>query len=699
MIFTEFDSVVKNVSSLRNMVRATFLSAKDNPKAYEKDWEKLVVELRDLLKDPKLKLQFPNIDDSVLYSDDSLGVSNGKANELYGYFSNKTKSTPLVKQDRPEKFIEPNKPMYRIFEIDDMKEIKGLTSEYIVQEKYDGLRIQIHKFDNKVKIYTFNAQDITDKMSKCVKILEDRVFPNCILDAEAVMYNDGKPLVRADTLAHINKKITEEADIRAHVFDIMYFEDKSIVGDKLEERIAILMKNFSANADECVLFPNKSNTRDADSLSEIEEYAMQIMDNPASEGVVIKDAKSSYVIGKKKNPKWIKWKKFVDLDVMVLDKTENKNGTFGYTMGIGPVEEDSIKVVEMEGDFYMNVGKTTNTKESVEIGTIIRVTADEIMGNPKKGFSLFNTKFHEIPEVKLPDKLITLEFLTTGTKKSLGDYTIEALTKSYEITDGIHGSAKLNTELNLDGFIFHGFKDNNLMSKNASVNIDFWKEELKEAYGKDNGRFFIFVKQLLVEYGTLSSNDIFSRTFKHDEKMMNRLFGSDEKAEKKMKQRLMKAGENYGIEFSNDKFTHNDDMLQKAKSKKAEFELWTTGNGYLHFLIIYEGKKMCWEIEVKGEKEIYDFLAEAGKYPCKPVKKSNKETLLERGPMVMGAQRKGYHEYILNGKETKTKLHCRYLPVKDKEMWLAWTGYETKPAPKSSDSGLTNIYEDDSADE
>tara|TARA_R110000803_G_scaffold56289_5_gene113576 strand:+ start:1291 stop:3381 length:2091 start_codon:yes stop_codon:yes gene_type:complete len=696
MIFTHFDSIVKNVSSLRNMVRSTFLSARDNPKAYEKDWEELVVELRELLKDPQLKQEFPNIDDSVLFADESLGVSTGKAGELYGFFNNDSSPVTLVKQDRPEKFIEPNKPMYRIFEIDDMKEIKGLTSDYIVQEKYDGLRIQIHKFDNKVKIYTFNAQDITDKMPKCVKILEDRVFPNCILDAEAVMYNEDKPLVRADTLAHINKKITEEADIRAHVFDIMYFEDKSIVGDKLEERIMILMKNFSANADECVLFPNKSNTREADSLAEIEEYSRDIMNNPASEGVVIKDAKSSYVIGKKKNPKWIKWKKFVDLDVIVLDKTENKNGTFGYTMGIGPVEEDSVKAVEMEGDFYMNVGKTTNTKESVEVGTIIRVTADEIMGNPKKGFSLFNTKFHEIPEVKLPDKLITLEFLTTGAKKSLGDYTIEALTKSYEITDGIHGSAKLHTDVDLEGFIFHGFKDQNLMSKNALVDIDFWKQELKEAYGKDNGRFFVFVKQLLIEYGTLSSNDIFIRATKHDPKMINRLFGNTEKSENKMKERLMKAGDNYGIVYSSGKFSHDDDVLVKAETQKAEFELWVAKNGYLHFVIIYKGKQMCWEIQVKGEKEIYDFLGEAGKYPCKAIKIIDKETLLERGSMIMGAQRKGYHEYILNGKETKTKLHCRYLPVKDKEMWLAWTGYETKPAPKSSDAGLFNIYEDDS---
>ena len=63
----------------------------------------------------------------------------------------------------------------------------------------------------------------------------------------------------------------------------------------------IMMQNFSSLSDEYLVFPNKKNTREADSLEEIEEYAKEIMQNPTSEGVVIKDSKSSYVIGKKKN--------------------------------------------------------------------------------------------------------------------------------------------------------------------------------------------------------------------------------------------------------------------------------------------------------------------------------------------------------------------------------------------------------------
>ena len=48
-------------------------------------------------------------------------------------------------------FIIPNKPMYRIFSVDDIKELKGFSGQWVVQEKYDGMRIQLHKLDNSIK--------------------------------------------------------------------------------------------------------------------------------------------------------------------------------------------------------------------------------------------------------------------------------------------------------------------------------------------------------------------------------------------------------------------------------------------------------------------------------------------------------------------------------------------------------------------
>jgi len=681
------------------MMGSKYLNAIDNPNDNQ-DWEDLVIQLREYLEDPQIKEAFPNIDTSILYSDKTLNVDNKKANQLYRLISGKGSPTPLVKEDKKNKFVVPNKPMYRIFEIEDMNEINGFTGEYVVQEKYDGLRVQLHKFDNKVTIYSYTGKDITDKMGKAVEILKKREFPNCILDGEAILHKDNEPLIRADTLAHINKKgIESEGEIKIYIFDIMYFEDESTVSEKLEERLKILMQNFAVQSDEYLVFPNKSNTRDADSLKEIEEYAMEIMNNPTSEGVVIKDAKSSYVIGKKKNPKWIKWKKFVDLDVVVLETKENKDGTFNYKMGIGPVDEDTKKVQELEKEYYMFVGKTTNTKIQAEVSDIIRVKIDEVQGNSKKGYSLYNANVVEKPETTQPDKLVTLEFLTKDGKKSLSDYTVEALKKSYTVTDGVHGLAKFEGELDLEGFTFYGFTDNNLMAKNAELDIDIWKDELRVAYGKDNGRFFTYIQQVLRD-GPANIESLTKKVTEHDKDLTNRLFGGNN-SQDKILQRLKKGGETYGIIYDkrNKMFSFDDIIINKAENKpKGKFEIWHREDKTLNFVIKYKEGEMSWHIKVDNEEEIYDLLGEAGKYPASVDKNPDKEKLLERGSLIFGANRDGYHEYILDGPETKGKIHFRVLPVKDKEMWLAWTGYETKPAPESSNKGLLNITDDKYSD-
>ena len=71
-------------------------------------------------------------------------------------------------------FIVPNKPMYRIFDIKDIEELKGFSGEWYVQEKYDGMRIQLHKIDNSIKVFSYNKKNITDKCKDIVKELKDK---------------------------------------------------------------------------------------------------------------------------------------------------------------------------------------------------------------------------------------------------------------------------------------------------------------------------------------------------------------------------------------------------------------------------------------------------------------------------------------------------------------------------------------------
>ena len=69
-----------------------------------------------------------------------------------------------------------------------------------------------------------------------------------------------------------------------------------------------------------------------------------------------------------------------------------------------------------------------------------------------------------------------MELLSQDTKKSL-NYTVEAFEKENKLTDHIHGEANLIIKYDLDGFTLYGYEENNLMSKNATMDIDMWKQQ------------------------------------------------------------------------------------------------------------------------------------------------------------------------------------------------------------------------------
>jgi len=407
-----------------------------------------------------------------------------------------TKSEGGIEEKSVSHFIIPNKPMYRIFDIDDINELKGFSGNWYVQEKFDGMRVQLHKLDGKVSIYSYNEKDITDKCEAQVEELKKKEYGDCIFDAELVLFDKDEPLHRADTIAHVFKGKYKDAKLRCHVFDIIRHEAQTLTDEELEDRMTTLFNNYSAKTGEAIAFPSKKDTRQADNLKDIEKYAKDMMDNPSSEGVVIKDSTSTYYIGTKKNPKWIKWKKFVDLDVIVLEKKKTKSNLFSYTVGVGPITEEMNGLTEINKTKYLGVGKALNTKISVDVGDIIRVKVDEVK-KKGEGFSLFSAKVIEIPEVEHPDKLVTLELLSKDTKKSL-NYSVEsALTKGIKITDHIHGETNVIVKSDLDGFTIYGFEENNLMSKNAVMDIDMWKSQVEEIMKSKQSDLTVAVFQYL----------------------------------------------------------------------------------------------------------------------------------------------------------------------------------------------------------
>ncbi len=616
-------------------------------------------------------------------------------------------------------FLIPNKPMYRIFDLDDMKAIKGLSGEYVVQEKYDGMRIQIHKFENKVTIYSYNKKDITDKCPEQVEKMEKKAFGDCILDAELLLFKGEESLHRADVITHIFKKKLEGATLRAHAFDVMKHEGKDLTDETLKERINIMLYQYAQHSSDALAFPSKKDTRIADSMEEVGEYAKKIMEMPTAEGVVIKDIESTYYIGKKKNPKWIKWKNYVDLDVMVLDDKKTKSGLHSYTMGVGPLTAEDTrnnKTIELDGKDYLPVGKALNTKIHVDVGTIIRVKVDEVT-KKKDGFSLYSAKLIELPEVDAPDKLETLEQLSTKTKKSITSGTFPTFNpkdiinplsiiaemqrkdrkklKKYIVTDYVHGEAEIICKHDVEGFTLYGFKGDELMQKNAVASMDELMGQLEKFMKSDKTKLRAGIIEIIRDNNnSMKFSDIEDKVKLHLQQEYNQVYDGKSR---KLLEYLRSQDAFDGV----NEFSVKPEYIEKVSEEPnmGSFEIRQREDGNIDFIIERGNVRQSWLIDIDEPTDIYDLFGKSKKFPAiinANVRNSTK--VLDSGELEFGVQKDGYHEYRLDGKKFQTRIHFRVVPLDEKQTWVAWTGTKQKMLDKDSKDNLWQLSEDKYSD-
>ena len=594
-------------------------------------------------------------------------------------------------------FIIPNKPMYRIFDIEDMKELKGFSGEYYVQEKYDGLRIQMQKIDNKVKVFTFDKKDITSKCKEQVAELKKKHFGDCILDGTLILFDGEDSLNRAETISHLFEDKKQDGNLRMHIFDILRHNEKMLLEETLQQRMQIMFNNYSIHSSEDLTFPSKKDTRLADSIKDIEEYSKTIMEMPVAEGVVIKDATSTYYVGTKKNPKWIKWKSFVDLDLIVLDK-KSSGGNYVYSLGAGPTEGEGKAYQEVEGKTYMLVGKALNTKISADLGSIVRVKIDQVK---KTGdlYSIHSAKVIEIPEAVHPDKLVTLEMLSNDNKKEL-NYNVEALKKGLTITDHIHGEASIIIKSDMDGFTIYGFEEDNLMAKNALVDLDLWKSQAEEIMKTKQGLLANAILEILND-GPMSIKDL------HDLLVKNKVSEYKEVVKEGFSGLKDWSKQRDGIEYNpkTKKLFKDPEKLQKdlevikeyktpKEYQEGDFKLYLRDDDNLNLIIKLKDESINWLIDLDKSEDIFELFGKAGKFPAMVANDVSKRKILDEGKVRLGVQKHGYHEYFLEGNKFETKFNIRRLKAEGTEMWLAWSGYKQSPADKEDDMGLWNIYED-----
>ncbi|QRI42777.1 DNA ligase [Mudlarkpox virus] len=175
----------------------------------------------------------------------------------------------------------------------------------IVEFKYDGERIQIHKDGDNFKFYSRTLKPVTSHKVSAFKELLTESFPtanNMILDGEIILVDKetNKPLPFGSL--GINKKsMYNNACICFFVFDCLYFNDNSLIDKPLSHRREVISNNIIEISNRVLLSEVRIVNEDKELIR-----LLKIVLSKGIEGFVLKDSEGIYEPGMRR---WMKIKK------------------------------------------------------------------------------------------------------------------------------------------------------------------------------------------------------------------------------------------------------------------------------------------------------------------------------------------------------------------------------------------------------
>lgn len=356
-------------------------------------------------------------------------VDVAKEGDIFDFASKKL-SKVLAKEAR---FFTPNKPGWRIFEPQELFEIKQMKPPFQIQEKIDGARIEIVKSGDTIEFWTGRGR----KLKNCFIRLADELKAlkgDFVFDAEARIFREGKPTHRGQIIGYVNPdkhKPEIEKEVIFEIFDVLY-SGKDIRSWTLKDRLSLLAKiNFKPLDHFRRMDPGLISSSRKAVLNAINS----VRNRAGSEGAMIKCLESSYT-KRQDNLQWVKIKNLKEVDAMVVRCEEQKapkRGIYNYYTCAGPYSKKCAGIVErlqpkkiaiVHGKPYAYLGGTFNGKWRLNKGDIIRIHALEVNKKPvldEQGnetgcfvYSLFHpSPIEPVPERSVPDTLGVLDRLST----------------------------------------------------------------------------------------------------------------------------------------------------------------------------------------------------------------------------------------------------------------------------------------------
>ncbi|WP_020018172.1 ATP-dependent DNA ligase [Promicromonospora sukumoe] len=236
----------------------------------------------------------------------------------------------------------------------------GEPTELCVDVKLDGIRIQVHRLGDDVRVVTRSLDDITERVPEIVDVVRALPSDRLVLDGEALGVGpDGVPRPFQETAARsathesgrgssrgparaasAEEALADQFQLTPFFFDVLHAGGRDLLDAPLRERLTVLDEVAGPHTVRRLL------TSDADEAAEFFAGALR----EGQEGVVIKSLDTPYAAGRR-GAGWVKVKPRKTLDLVVLAVERGSGRREGWLSNI------HLGARDPEGGFVM-LGKT-----------------------------------------------------------------------------------------------------------------------------------------------------------------------------------------------------------------------------------------------------------------------------------------------------------------------------------------------------
>jgi len=312
-----------------------------------------------------------------------------------------------------------------------------LKTPFAVEYKYDGFRVQIHKKDSKVRLFTRNLEDVTKQFPDIVSYAKTNIKASSfIIDSEAVgispetgAFESFQKISQRIKRKYDISEIAEKLPVEANLFDILYLDGEIVYNKPFSERRKLLEKITKEEKGKIVL-AKQLTVREQ---KEAEQFYKEALAK-GNEGIMAKSLESRYRIGKRVGSGFKVKPVLETLDLVITGAEYGEGRRAGWLtsfilsciseegefLEIGKVSS-GLKELKEQGLSFTEVNellKELITSEkgrlvSVKPSLVIEIAYDEIQKSPgySSGYALRFPRIIRLREDKAPDEASSLSYI------------------------------------------------------------------------------------------------------------------------------------------------------------------------------------------------------------------------------------------------------------------------------------------------